>query len=71
MSLRCVHARLAGGKPGLWSSYVEISRFVRTRHHGITPSSIRRFTDTRALQSTTEPSEQLSRALSNFKETCT
>jgi aspartyl-tRNA synthetase len=77
MSLRHVCMQIAGRQSGLRSSYVEISRFIRTRHHGITPDSaacsVRRFISLKNPKSVDEPidpKEKLSKALENFKETC-
>jgi aspartyl-tRNA synthetase len=61
----------------LRSSYVEISRFLRTRHHGIAPNvtSTKEKPGARAFSSSTisrdafEPDEKLKRTLDEFKAT--
>jgi aspartyl-tRNA synthetase len=77
MSLLQAHRQMASRATCLRSSYLEISRFFRTRHHGITPTrtaacsgeAIRSFCSSRALLSTVEPDEKLRKTLDEFKAT--
>lgn len=61
----------------LRSSYVEISRFLRTRHHGITSNvtstiakqGVRAFSSSTIFRDAIEPNEKLRRTLDEFKAT--
>ncbi|KAF2691716.1 aspartyl-tRNA synthetase-like protein [Lentithecium fluviatile CBS 122367] len=73
MSLRHASQHIASRNASLRSSYAEISRFIRTRHHGITLAAascaVRCFTNSRTLRNSIEPEEKLRRALNSFKDT--
>jgi len=76
MSLAQVSWHAARHGACLRSSYAEISRFVRTRHHGITfnraPScsriATRAFASLQAGEDPISPDEKLRKALSDYKE---
>jgi hypothetical protein len=78
-SMSLVHAsqRVLSRGTCLRSSYLEISRFFRTRRHGITLSyaatcsqhGVRYFSGSRSLKELIEPDEKLKRTLEEFKAT--
>ncbi|KAH7078896.1 aspartyl-tRNA synthetase-like protein [Paraphoma chrysanthemicola] len=77
MSLAHASKHIGSRGTCLRSSYVEISRFLRTRHHGITPKrtttcsgrALRYFSSSRGLRTAIEPDEKLRRALDEYKAT--
>jgi hypothetical protein len=77
MSLLNAHRHVASRGTCLRSSYLEISRFFRTRHHGITSSctvigserTIRAFSGSRFLRNAIEPDENVRKTLDEFKAT--
>jgi aspartyl-tRNA synthetase len=76
MSLAQASQRALGHSACLRSSYAEISRFVRTRHHGITFNraplcswiATRSFANLQAGTNSISPDEKLRKALSDYKE---
>jgi hypothetical protein len=77
MSLAHASQRVVSRGICLRSSYLEISRFFRTRRHGITPScaatcsqhGIRYFSGSKSLKELIEPDERLKKTLEEFKAT--
>jgi hypothetical protein len=73
MSLVCASQRAVSRRTCLRSSYLGISHFFRTRHHGITPSSAdaakRSFSISRSLKDEIHPDEKLRTSLDEFKAT--
>jgi aspartyl-tRNA synthetase len=77
MSLAHASRHVGARASCLRSSYVEISRFFRTRRHGITPARAqicseragRCFSGSRVLKDAIEPDEKLRKALDEFKDT--
>jgi hypothetical protein len=79
MSLIHASKHVTSRRTSLRSSYVEISRFFRTRHHGITPSraalcsrsAVRSFVSLQSAEDATKPGEKLRKILDDFKATST
>ena len=77
MSLIHASKQVASQSVCLRSSYVEISRFFRTRHHGITPtraplcsrSATRSFVSLESAKDAVDPDEKLRKTLDDFKAT--
>ncbi|KAF1942206.1 aspartyl-tRNA synthetase [Clathrospora elynae] len=77
MSLIHASRNVASQNTCLRSSYAEISRFFRTRQHGITPnraalslrSAVRGFSSLQPSQNIIEPDEKLRKTLDDFKAT--
>jgi aspartyl-tRNA synthetase len=77
MSLLNAHRLAASRGTCLRSSYLEISRFFRTRHHGITSNcaaigsgrTIRAFSRSTVLRDAIEPDEKVRKTLADFKAT--
>jgi hypothetical protein len=77
MSLIHASKHVTSRSASLRSSYVEISRFLQTRHHGITPnraapcsrSAVRSFVSLQSAEDVTKPDEKLRKILDDFKAT--